>query len=243
MHWRTGVDNKFSVLRFKSWCRQAPIFRRWKERSSFLLFEFEQFFGHLPRCFAGTLILPFCLLLRSIFKFGNVGDTLMKSTWANISERLIVLSNLSVTFNSFREFHTLDWFLLHVWALPQETSTASCRERHNPIVVRSMTGVQQVLVSTHDKYHVWHRVSPVFRDFCQGWQQVAKRFCANHYSSACLLRFRHHSSWTFNLVVHQPDDVHTSTFLQICNHSWSCRTSILEDATFHRMELVQIPFR
>ena len=30
-------------------------------------------------------------------------------------------------------------------------------------------------------------------------------------------------------------DVHTSTFLQICNHSWSCRTSILEGATVHRM--------
>ena len=26
-----------------------------------------------------------------------------------------------------------------------------------------------------------------------------------------------------------------STFPQICNHSWSCRTSILEDATFHKM--------
>ena len=31
MHWRTGVDNKFSFLRFKIWCRQAPIFRRWEE--------------------------------------------------------------------------------------------------------------------------------------------------------------------------------------------------------------------
>ena len=26
-----------------------------------------------------------------------------------------------------------------------------------------------------------------------------------------------------------------STFHQICNHSWSCRTSILEGATFHKM--------
>ena len=37
MHWRSAVDNKFSLLRFKSWCRQAPIFRRWKECSSFML--------------------------------------------------------------------------------------------------------------------------------------------------------------------------------------------------------------
>ena len=32
-------------------------------------------------------------------------------------------------------------------------------------VVHSMIGVQQVLVSTHDRYHAWHRVSPVCRDF------------------------------------------------------------------------------
>ena len=27
------------------------------------------------------------------------------------------------------------------------------------------------------------------------------------------------------MLVRQPGDVHTSTFHQICNHSWSCRTS------------------
>ena len=43
---------------------------------------------------------------------------LMRFTWANISERRILVSNFNVTCNSFREFHTLDWFL-HVWALPQ----------------------------------------------------------------------------------------------------------------------------
>ena len=32
-------------------------------------------------------------------------------TWANISERRILVSNFSVTCNSFRDFHTLDWFL------------------------------------------------------------------------------------------------------------------------------------
>ena len=37
VHWRSGVDNKFSFLRFKSWCRQAPIFRRWEECCSFML--------------------------------------------------------------------------------------------------------------------------------------------------------------------------------------------------------------
>ena len=37
MHWRTGVDNKFSFLRFKIWGKQAPIFRRWEECCHFML--------------------------------------------------------------------------------------------------------------------------------------------------------------------------------------------------------------
>ena len=36
-------------------------------------------------------------------------------------------------------------------------------------------------------------------------------------------------------AVHQPDGVRMSTSRQTDNHSWSCRTSILEGATFHRM--------
>ena len=35
VHRRSGVHNKFSFIRFKSWCRQAPIFRRWEECCSF----------------------------------------------------------------------------------------------------------------------------------------------------------------------------------------------------------------
>ena len=37
MHWRTGVHNKFSFLKFKIWCKQAPIFRRCEECCSFML--------------------------------------------------------------------------------------------------------------------------------------------------------------------------------------------------------------
>ena len=37
------------------------------------------------------------------------------------------------------------------------------------------------------------------------------------------------------LVVIRRDDVHTSTFPHICYHSWSCGTSILKDAIFHKM--------
>ena len=47
--------------------------------------------------------------------------------------------------------------------------------------------------------------------------------------------FVHHSFWTFCQAVLQPGGAHKSTFHQICNHSWSSRTSILEGATFHSM--------
>ena len=46
-----------------------------------------------------------------IEKFWSVGAALMKFTWANISERRILVSSFSVTRNSFREFYTLDWSL------------------------------------------------------------------------------------------------------------------------------------
>ena len=81
VHWRSGVDNKFSFLRFQRWCKQAPIFRRWEECCSFMLLYFQHTFDQLPRCFAGTLLLPLCLLLRPILKSWSVGATLMKFTW------------------------------------------------------------------------------------------------------------------------------------------------------------------
>ena len=83
------------------------------EKNVALLFflKFQHTFGQLPRCFAGTLLLPLCLLLRPILKFWSVGATLIRFTWANHSERRILVSNLSVSCNNFREFQTLDWFL------------------------------------------------------------------------------------------------------------------------------------
>ena len=38
VHWRTGVHNKLSFLRFQRWCKVAPIFRRREECCSFMLF-------------------------------------------------------------------------------------------------------------------------------------------------------------------------------------------------------------
>ena len=117
MHRRSGVDNKFSFLKLKSWCRQVPIFRRWEECCFVFSWSFLHTFGQLPRCFAGTLLLPLCLLLRPILKFWSVGAAVMRFTRANITERRILVSNFGVTCNSFPEFYTSDRFPC-VWALP-----------------------------------------------------------------------------------------------------------------------------
>ena len=68
-----------------------------------------------------------------------------------------------------------------------------------------MIDVKQVLVSTHDRYHAWYRVSPISRDFCQGWQRVAVQFRSDHSSSRWLLHFCHHSfldpfAWLFIIL-------------------------------------------
>ena len=80
---------------------------------------------NLARCFAATLLLPLCLLLRPILKFWSVGAALMRFTWAIISERKILVSNFSMTRNNLCEFHTLDWFP-HVCVLPENR----LRRRH-----------------------------------------------------------------------------------------------------------------
>ena len=93
MHWRTGVDNKFSFLRFKIWCRQAHIFPKVRRM---LLFRAPLILIHFwpaSRCFAGTLLLPLCLFLWTILKFRSVGATLMRFTWTNVTERRILVSN------------------------------------------------------------------------------------------------------------------------------------------------------
>ena len=70
-------------------------------------------------------------------------------------------------------------------------------------------------------------------------QRVSPVYRVDHASSTWLLHFCHHSFNTFCWAVRQSGDVHKSTFSQICNHSWSCRTSVLKSATFHKMSCCQ----
>ena len=63
--------------------------------------------------------------LSCSFNFNTLLASFHAASRANISERRILVSNFSVTRNSLREFHTLDWSL-HVCALPENR----LRRRH-----------------------------------------------------------------------------------------------------------------
>ena len=80
----------------------------------FFSFNFYDIFGQPPRCFTGTSLWPFCLFLKPILKFWSIGVTLMRITWAKISERRILVSNFSVTRNSLRELNTWGLRRLHI---------------------------------------------------------------------------------------------------------------------------------
>ena len=67
----------------------------------FFFFHFCDNLGQLPRCFAGTSLLPFRLSLRPVLKFGSIEVTLMTFTWANHSKRWILVSNVSMTYHGF----------------------------------------------------------------------------------------------------------------------------------------------
>ena len=67
---------------------------------------------HLASFHAASRAPCSCLLLRPVVKFWSVGATLMRFTWANQSERriMIMVSNFSVMCNSFCEIYTSDRF-------------------------------------------------------------------------------------------------------------------------------------
>ena len=166
----------------------------------------------------------------------------MRSTWTNVTERLIVLSNLSVTCNSFRELHTLDWFCCtsELFRKKDFDSFMSWKTQPN---CRAFDDRRP----TGPCFNSWQisRLTSGLPGLSGLFVKVDNKL---PYSFVQIIILQHgYYAYViillgpFHLVVHQPDDVHTSTFLQICNHSWSCRTSILEDTPFHRMELVQIP--
>ena len=58
----------------------------------------------------GHLALATLSLLVNDPQFRSVGATLMRFTWTNVTERRILVSNVSVTYDGFCEFYKSDWF-------------------------------------------------------------------------------------------------------------------------------------
>ena len=78
VHACSGIYHKLSFLWVYCGCgRQNPLLRRWIEWNFVFLFELIDFPGKFPRISAGTSLLSFSLLLRSILKFHSVGNALI----------------------------------------------------------------------------------------------------------------------------------------------------------------------
>ena len=166
VHWRTMcIDARESTTNSRS---PGSRFDAGKERRILLFlasfFEKKKTLLDSFHCFAGTLLLPLCLLWRPILKIWSVGTTLMRFTWANMSERRILVSNLSVTCSSFCEFHTLDW-RRHVCAFPLD----SFRRRHVLKYATQLPCIRRLTFTWTLSifYHSSSQFSPVDRDICR----------------------------------------------------------------------------
>ena len=201
------TNSRSSSVRFDA---SKHLFYEGEKNDLYFLLCFEDNFGQSPRCFTGRSLLPLCLFLRPIIKFWSIGVTLMRFTWANHSERRILVLEC-------QRGRTTALGILHIGSVSvclspsvksMKTSAAPYPEIRNPSVVylmskrqnRSPCSVMLLILLQHSHCTF---VTILFRTFC----------------------------W----AVLQPGDAHKSTSPQICIHSPTWRTGILEDAIFHRM--------
>ena len=147
MHRRSGVDNKFSFLRFKSWCRQAPIFRRWEECC--FVFPLLTWIHFWP---ASTLLRGHLALATLYFpetdpqfleRWGYADEVHLGKPFRAKDFCLECHAWRTTAFVNFK--HRIgcssvmsELFRKNRWTLRR----ASCLEIHNPIAVRWMIDVQ-----------------------------------------------------------------------------------------------------
>ena len=96
---------------------RPPVFPKMRKMMLFLAPWILAHFCSFHAASWTPLLLPLCLFLRLILKFESVGITLMRIIWTNHSIRWILISNVSVTYDDFREFYTSDR-IPYVWTLP-----------------------------------------------------------------------------------------------------------------------------
>ena len=164
-------------------------------------------FGQFPRCFTGSLLLPLRLLQRPTLKIWSVGGYVHEVHHLGISIRAKDFS-----LECQRDVQRLSW-ILHVGSVsvcPRRLRRLHILDYATPIVVHFMSRIQRVSRSIV-------------------WLMLLQHGHCTFVTIFCLKKK------TFCLADHQPDDVHIKHFPRICNHSWSCKTSVLEGATFYRM--------
>ena len=165
--------------------------------------------------------------------FGALGLLWWGSLGANHSQQRILVSNFSVTCNSFREFHSLAWFL-QFWDLPENR----VRRLH---VLKYTTQLSCVRWSTSSRSSFQLMITILVRSP----RSVVTFVKADNRLPCSIMQviLLQHGYCTLVSILSGP---FTRLFIdltvrtralcpQICNHSWSCRTSILEGATFHKM--------
>ena len=144
MHRRSGVDNKFSFLRFKSWCRQTPIFRKWEECCFVFLFNLW------------TLLANFHAASRAHRSCHSVSSWDRSSNFRSLGPRWWGSPGQispSERFWFLRDVQRLLWILHVGWSVSgclsssvksMKTSTAPYSGKRNPIIVYLMSRMQRV---------------------------------------------------------------------------------------------------
>ena len=146
VHWRSGVDNKFSFSKFKSWCIQAPMFRRWEECCFVFPLKFENTFGQPPHWLRGHLALAIMSPPATGPQF------LMRWDYADEVHLGKFFRGKDFCFECMRDVQQLLW-IFHVGSVStclsssvksMKTSAAPCPVIHKPIVVYLSSCTPQV---------------------------------------------------------------------------------------------------
>ena len=156
-----STTNSLSSGFFYGW--ETPVLGRWEKSRFVFLLELQDIFGQLPRSFAGTLLLPFRLFLRSTLKFWRIGGHADEDRLDKLLQAIVL---------SFLECQAdVVWLL---WIAPVELvsrflrssvkwtriSAAPGPEIRNPIVVCPSKKATALL-------------SPFFKSFCWADLQTA----------------------------------------------------------------------
>ena len=185
MHRRAGVDNKFSFLKFKIWCRPGTNFP--KERRMLLYFS-PWILEHSKASLHAASRAPCSCHSVSSWdrssEFGGLGLRGWSSPGQIIPSDGFLVSNVSVTYNGFCEFYTSDRFV-YVWALPW--NRRGLQRLH---ILRCATQLSFNFLHSHCTF-----VTILFRPFMWLFINLAMRIRALLSKSASILRFVEQAFW------------------------------------------------